>query len=153
MKYLTKSNKNNTTINKAMNEKMIRDAYCRIRTIDNTIPDDVLDFMLEASLQKLSKMQEAERGIVLIGEPSGMGESLVRILSAQNHNFEVAAIDLTKMMDMNKPTKTYTIDEICRPEPIMITNRHNNGDTRVGDYEFLSGKQLRNLRREKKPKK
>jgi hypothetical protein len=38
-----------------MNEKMIRDAYCKIRTIDQTIPDDVLDFMKEAALEKLSR--------------------------------------------------------------------------------------------------
>ncbi len=38
-----------------MNEKMIRDAYCRIRTIDQTIPDDVLDFMKDAAIEKLRK--------------------------------------------------------------------------------------------------
>lgn len=37
-----------------MTEKMIRDAYCRIRTIDQTIPDDVLDFMKNAALEKLN---------------------------------------------------------------------------------------------------
>jgi hypothetical protein len=36
-----------------MTEKMIIDAYCRIRTIDNTIPDDVLDFMKDAAIEKL----------------------------------------------------------------------------------------------------
>lgn len=36
-----------------MTEKMIIDAYCRIRTIDQTIPDDVLDFMKDAALEKL----------------------------------------------------------------------------------------------------
>lgn len=38
-----------------MTNKMIIDAYCRIRVIDNTIPDDVLDFMKEAALEKLRK--------------------------------------------------------------------------------------------------
>jgi hypothetical protein len=38
-----------------MTEKMIIDAYVRIRTIDQTIPDDVLDFMKNASLEKLRK--------------------------------------------------------------------------------------------------
>lgn len=38
-----------------MTEKMIIDAYCRIRTIDQTIPDDVLDFMKNAALEKLRK--------------------------------------------------------------------------------------------------
>lgn len=38
-----------------MTEKVIRDAYCRIRTIDQTIPDDVLDFMKDAAIEKLNK--------------------------------------------------------------------------------------------------
>lgn len=38
-----------------MNKKMIIDAYARIRTIDNTIPDDVLDFMKNAALQALEE--------------------------------------------------------------------------------------------------
>ena len=38
-----------------MTEKMIIDAYCRIRTIDQTIPDDVLDFMKDAAIEKLRK--------------------------------------------------------------------------------------------------
>ncbi|MBK7362630.1 MAG: hypothetical protein IPJ01_10080 [Micavibrio sp.] len=36
-----------------INEKSIRDAYARIRTIDQTIPDDVLDFMKDASINQL----------------------------------------------------------------------------------------------------
>jgi len=38
-----------------MTEKMIIDAYCRIRTIDNTIPDNVLDFIKDATIEKLRK--------------------------------------------------------------------------------------------------
>ena len=38
-----------------MTEKLIIEAYCRIRTIDNSIPDDVLDFMKESALEKLRK--------------------------------------------------------------------------------------------------
>jgi hypothetical protein len=41
-----------------MEKKDIINAYCRIRTIDNTIPDDVLDFMKEASIQKLDRMAD-----------------------------------------------------------------------------------------------
>lgn len=37
-----------------MTEKMIRDAYCKIRTIDQTIPDDVLDFMKDAAIEKMN---------------------------------------------------------------------------------------------------
>ena len=41
-----------------MTEKMIRDAYARIRTIDQTIPDDVLDFMKDASIEKLNSVNK-----------------------------------------------------------------------------------------------
>lgn len=42
-----------------MTEKMIIDAYCRIRTINNTIPDDVLDFMKDAAIEKLRKHDDS----------------------------------------------------------------------------------------------
>lgn len=38
-----------------VNKNNIINAYCRIRTIDQTIPDDVLDFMKYASLEKLNE--------------------------------------------------------------------------------------------------
>lgn len=41
-----------------MTEQMIRDAYCKIRTIDQTIPDDVLDYMKEAAIEKLNSPNE-----------------------------------------------------------------------------------------------
>ncbi len=40
---------------------MIRDAYIRMRTIDQTIPDDVLDFMRDASLEKLKESPSIEQ--------------------------------------------------------------------------------------------
>lgn len=52
-----------------MESKAIIDAYCRIRTIDNTIPDDVLDYMKEASLSHST----------LIAEHNMMKEALGRI--------------------------------------------------------------------------
>lgn len=36
-----------------MKKKDIIDAYCKVRTIDHTIPDDVLDFMKQAAIEKL----------------------------------------------------------------------------------------------------
>lgn len=43
-----------------MKDKDIIDAYCKIRTIDQTIPDDVLDFMKEAAIEKLNKIKSHE---------------------------------------------------------------------------------------------
>lgn len=36
-----------------MNYKDIMNAYLKIRKIDNTIPDEVLDFMKDAAIEKL----------------------------------------------------------------------------------------------------
>ena len=41
-----------------MNETIIRDAYCKIRTIDQTIPDDVLDFMFNIATLKRYKGEQ-----------------------------------------------------------------------------------------------
>jgi len=43
-----------------MTEKEIREAYVKIRTIDNTIPDEVLQYMLDASLIQLYKDAQTE---------------------------------------------------------------------------------------------
>ena len=43
-----------------MDKKQIIDAYCRIRTIDNTIPDDVLDFMKDSAIEKIEQLEKAE---------------------------------------------------------------------------------------------
>jgi hypothetical protein len=42
-----------------MVKKNIIDAYIRIREIDNTIPDEVLDFMKDAAVEKLESMPTA----------------------------------------------------------------------------------------------
>lgn len=36
-----------------MTESDIRNAYCRMREIDSTISDDVLDFMRDSAIEKL----------------------------------------------------------------------------------------------------
>ncbi len=41
-----------------MKPKDIIDAYCRIRKIDSTIPDDVLDFMKDSALKSLEVIKQ-----------------------------------------------------------------------------------------------
>jgi hypothetical protein len=43
-----------------MKEEDIIKAYCKIRTIDHTIPDDVLDFMKQASIEKLRQISDID---------------------------------------------------------------------------------------------
>lgn len=38
---------------------MIIDAYCRVRTVDQTIPDDVLDFMKDAAISLLNPVSQS----------------------------------------------------------------------------------------------
>ena len=58
-----------------MNEKMIRDAYCRIRTIDQTIPDDVLDFMKDAAIEKFRQPAISRQVCTIGGECKSRGEN------------------------------------------------------------------------------
>jgi hypothetical protein len=41
-----------------MKKEDIIKAYCKIRTIDNTIPDEVLDFMKVSALNRLESKEE-----------------------------------------------------------------------------------------------
>lgn len=43
-----------------MKKEDIIAAYCKIRTIDNTIPDDVLDFMKDAAIEKLENSKKCK---------------------------------------------------------------------------------------------
>lgn len=38
-----------------MKKEDIINAYCRIRTVDHTIPDDVLDFMKDSAIKELER--------------------------------------------------------------------------------------------------
>lgn len=38
-----------------MTKEDIINTYCKIRSIDNTIPDDLLDFMKDAAIEKLEE--------------------------------------------------------------------------------------------------
>ena len=47
-----------------MKKEDIINAYCRIRTIDNTIPDDVLDFMKNAAIEKLEALENRDKKVI-----------------------------------------------------------------------------------------
>ena len=59
-----------------MTEKMIRDAYCKIRTIDQTIPDDVLDFMKDAAIEKMNGVNKNSFLADVGGSLTPFGESI-----------------------------------------------------------------------------
>ena len=44
-----------------MTEQDIRQAYITMRQIDNTIPDEVLDFMRDASIEKLNTVERSKQ--------------------------------------------------------------------------------------------
>lgn len=84
-----------------MTEKMIIDAYCRIRTIDNTIPDDVLDFMKDAALEALTKQTDVNLP-VMQAEWSDVSEGAAVGKSAVGQNVSVG-----DKSDCDKSTCTY----------------------------------------------
>ena len=49
-----------------MTEQMIIDAYCLMRKIDNTIPDDVLDFMKESALERLRNSSKKSTSDIIL---------------------------------------------------------------------------------------
>ncbi len=109
-----------------MNEKMIRDAYCKIRAIDNTIPDDVLDFMLEAALQKLSNMKDAQRGITIIEGESVRGRDCSVLLGRWRPNLEAVVISPDKVASAEEVVKSSTLEQLSRPKPYILTKLKNN---------------------------
>jgi hypothetical protein len=66
-----------------MTEKDIINAYCLIRTIDQTIPDEVLDFMKEAAIEKLVKADQDDANwipydfLVLESRPKTYGKYFI----------------------------------------------------------------------------
>ena len=56
-----------------MTKQEIIDAYVKIRTTDNTIPDNVLDFMKDCALEKIESIKIGDT--TLIGNPLGLKES------------------------------------------------------------------------------
>lgn len=44
-----------------MTKKDIIDAWARIRTIDNTIPDAVLDFMKNTAIRALDEIEQSKK--------------------------------------------------------------------------------------------
>jgi len=75
-----------------MKEEDIRNAYVRIRTIDHTIPDDVLDFMKDASISALSAIKEQVdslwvKAVDRLPALKGKSNSVVIRCTAPNHEF------------------------------------------------------------------
>ena len=63
-----------------MKPQDIKKAYARIRKIDNTIPDDVLDFMKDAALEKLGDTFKMDvRNILVKAYNSGMDEGDINL--------------------------------------------------------------------------
>ena len=79
--------------------KQIIDAYCKIRTIDNTIPDDVLDFMKHSALEKLSSPpveQTVDAGQLekIIGDAFDAGNAYQYTISPTKAEYIKQAIEL-----------------------------------------------------------
>lgn len=115
-----------------MTKKDIIDAYTNIRTIDNTIPDDVLDFMKNAAIEKLESEPKRTKAIYLIkagkykgkyvmGERTSehdvktiyghyfLGDSLIEEMEKYNHLHEWQMAAMCKMHNQNKRTMVVSV--------------------------------------------
>lgn len=84
-----------------MTEKMIIDAYCHIRKNDNTISDDILDFLKDAAIEKLRASQiNEERQTILKKAISFFGTDV------QINKIQEEALELSLVLNQIKcPTK------------------------------------------------
>lgn len=76
-----------------MTTKDIRDAYVRIRQIDQTIPDEVLDFMKDAAIQQLKR---AERIQKLVMQPQSPATLLKEIEALREEELDPVAFPKLK---------------------------------------------------------
>ena len=80
-----------------MTEKDIIDAYVKIRTIDNTIPDDVLDFMKQCALEKLQEFSVEVVNKVIDNETLQCGFNSHRL--NENDTYHEKEIDFVKQIN------------------------------------------------------
>ena len=69
-----------------MKEKDIIDAYCRIRKIDNTIPDDVLDFMKIVAIERIREIDKENAEIITDLQLPYIKETSVEVFDIQKYN-------------------------------------------------------------------
>ena len=74
-----------------MEAKDIIDAYTRIRTIDQTIPDDVLDFMKNAAIEALKpntvKAELTEVWLTALAQQQIMKKEIVHLTNKSNPSY------------------------------------------------------------------
>lgn len=79
---------------KTMTAKDIINAYVRMRTIDNTIPDNVLDFMKNAALAALTESNKTKKPNTTSKDKKEIIEKIESLLVALDKNpiyFEIAS--------------------------------------------------------------
>lgn len=95
-----------------MKQQDIINAYCRIRTIDQTIPDDVLDFMKDSAIIRLNELNNNNDNVIVCLDSEYMG-ALNELIESKTNNeptkirFDNLQSDLQKASKWMY-TKTYS---------------------------------------------
>lgn len=98
-----------------MKKSDVIDAYCRIRTIDNTIPDDVLDFMKDAAVEKLEKFEKSP-----INLPKWLSVEEMKVIADRYQNVDGIIYEAGK-----GNSKLYAVKE-------LFSKARSNGDLNIG---------------------
>lgn len=89
-----------------MDEKSIRDAYVKIRTIDNTIPDEVLDFMFNCSIRMIRKG--------CLDEKQKLIDFKNKLLDESRLAYDYASIETDKIKESEYNTESKLKEKIAK---------------------------------------
>lgn len=114
-----------------MTRKDIIDAWARIRKIDSTIPDEVLDFMKKASLEKLEEFNKVVFLVYDSGDPSvGINPANTKISIETD-----LVVDQETINDVFKPSIAEMLDV---PVKRVLTKEEFEADQKaLSDWEKI----------------
>lgn len=114
-----------------MTRKDIIDAWARIRKIDSTIPDEVLDFMKKASLEKLEENNKVVFHVYDAGDPSvGINPASTKISIETD-----LTVDQETINDVFKPSIAEMLDV---PVKRVLTEEEFEADQKaLSDWEKI----------------
>jgi chromosomal replication initiation ATPase DnaA len=127
-------------------KKDIIKAYCRIREIDNTIPDDVLDFMKNSALDAIERRER-------LGNPNCIQEYITtacehfnlpkeKVISKNRKRELVTARHLIAVMLLNKGFSLKTVAQHLgsRHHSTIISARRTVSNLSFSDPDYNSRK-------------
>jgi len=132
-----------------MDNKKIIDAYCKIRTIDQTIPDDVLDFMKEAAIEKLNRVNStpsfdtSSELNLIIDDYKRRLENISELIKSQTHNGSVYDIQKRERLITKQSEYRTFIADLSKLAPAK-----NNTQSKIDEYTEMLNNMKENQSKE-----